>query len=211
MNPLTALALLVAAATASPPESAAHLPREVSEALSQALTVPGGRIVPLGWTGHLPAGCHLRQVTLSGPVNGSARLPVKLYGQGCSGWGWVRFEVWAPTAQTTRPVRTGELLQPALAIADREIRSGRVGIVPPPGAVAARDLPRGIVLEPTHVAGSALAPGENVKVILVSGGLAIETKGRAISCGSGRICAILPTGRHVEGRLEEGRLLVDLP
>jgi hypothetical protein len=144
-------------------------------------------------------------------VNGSGRLPVKLYGQGCSGWGWVSFEVWAPTAQTTRPVRAGELLRPALAIADREIRSGRVGVVPTPGAVAARDLPRGIVLEPNHIAGFALAPGETVKVILVSGGLAIETKGRAISCGSGRTCAILPTGRHVEGRLEEGHLLVDLP
>jgi hypothetical protein len=211
MNPLLPLAFLFAAAVSPPPGNAANLPREVSEALSAALTVPGGRIVPLGWTGHLPAGCRLRQATVSGSVTGSARLPVKLYGQGCSGWGWAQFEVWAPAALTTRPVRAGEPLQPALRIEDREIRSGRVGVVPPPGALAARNLPRGVVLELSHVAGSALASGETVKVTVLTGPLAIETTGRAIACGAGKTCAVLASGRHVEGRLEDGRLLVELP
>ena len=48
-------------------------------------------------------------------------------------------------------------------------------------------------------------------VIVMSGPLAIEVQGRAISCGAGRTCAVLPSGRHVEGHLEEGRLLVDVP
>ena len=211
MNPHFPLALLFAATAASHPTGAANLPPEVSEVLSRALAVPAARIVPTGWASHLPAGCLLRQAMLSGTVTGSGRLPVKLYGQGCMGWGWVRFEVWSPAAVTTRPVRAGERLQPALAVEDREVRSGHLGIVPPPGALAARDLPRGTVLQASHVAGATLASGETVKVIVMSGPLAIEVQGRAISCGAGRTCAVLPSGRHVEGHLEEGRLLVDAP
>jgi hypothetical protein len=211
MNPHFLLALLLATAAASHPTGAANLPPEVSEVLSRALTVPGARIVPLGWAPQLPAGCVLRQAVLGGTVTGSGRMPVKLYGQNCTGWGWVRFEVWAPAAITTRPVRAGERLQPALAVEDREIRSGHAGFVPPQAALAARDLPRGTLLEPSHVAGATLASGESVKVIVMSGPLAIEVQGRAISCGAGRLCAVLPSGRHVEGHLEEGRLLVDVP
>jgi flagella basal body P-ring formation protein FlgA len=127
------------------------------------------------------------------------------------GWGWVHFEVWAPTAFTTRPVRAGERLQPALAVEDREIRSGHVGIMPPPGALAARDLPRGSVLQASDVAGATTTSGEAVKVIVTTGSLAIELQGRAIACGVGRTCALLPSGRHVEGHWEDGHLLVDVP
>ena len=211
MNPHFPLALLFAATAASHPTGAANLPPEVSEVLSRALAVPGARIVPLGWAPQLPAGCVLRQAVLDGTVTGSGRLPVKLYGQACTGWGWVRFEVWAPAAFTTRPVRAGERLQPALVVEDREIRSGHVGFVPPAGALAARNLPRGMVLQPSDVAGATMASGETVKVIVMSGPLAIEVQGRAISCGAGRLCAVLPSGRHVEGHLQEGRLLVDVP
>jgi len=211
MTPHFPLALLLATAAASHPTGAANLPPEVSEVLSRALTVPGARIVPLGWAPQMPAGCVLRQAVLGGTVTGSGRMPVKLYGQNCTGWGWVRFEVWAPAAITTRPVRAGERLQPALSVEDREIRSGHAGFVPPPNALAARALPRGTLLEPSHVAGATLASGESVKVVVMSGPLAIEVQGRAISCGVGRLCAVLPSGRHVEGHLEEGRLLVDAP
>ena len=119
--------------------------------------------------------------------------------------------MWAPTAYTTRPVRAGEQLQSALAVEDREIKSGHVGTVPPAGALAARDLPRGSVLQASDVAGATTASGEAVKVIVMSGSLAIELQGRVVSCGVGRTCALLPSGRHVEGRWEDGRLLVDVP
>jgi hypothetical protein len=68
-----------------------------------------------------------------------------------------------------------------------------------------------MVLQPSDVAGATMASGETVKVIVMSGPLAIEVQGRAISCGAGRLCAVLPSGRHVEGHLQEGRLLVDVP
>jgi flagella basal body P-ring formation protein FlgA len=127
------------------------------------------------------------------------------------GWGWARIEVWAPVASLQRSVRAGEALQPALVVQDREIRLGRAGFLPPEGATASRDLPAGTVLGPEHVAGSRLAAGETVKVIVLNGGLVVETQGRALNCGAGKICAVLSSGRHVEGRLQDGRLMVELP
>ena len=85
MNPHFFLALLLATAAASHPTGAANLPPEVSEVLSHALAVPAAHIVPLGWAPHMPEGCVLRQAALSGAVTGSGRVPVKLYGQGCTG------------------------------------------------------------------------------------------------------------------------------
>jgi flagella basal body P-ring formation protein FlgA len=211
MSPYLPLALLFATTAASHSTGGANLPPEVSEVLSQALAIAGARIVPVDWSARLPAGCLLHKATLDGAITGSGRLPVKLYGQGCTGWGWVRFEVWAPTAITTRPVRAGERLQPALAVEDREVRNGHATVMPPPGATAARALPRGTVLETSHIAGATVASGESVKVIVMSGPLAIEVQGRAISCGAGRTCAVLPSGRHVEGHVEDGRLMVDVP
>jgi hypothetical protein len=210
MNLLLPLALLLAANAPHPPGRVA-LPQEVSEVLFQALTIPGARIVPTGWEARVPAGCRVERASLSGSVTGSARLPVKLHGPVCSGWGWVRFEVWAPAATLRRPVRAGQPLQPALVIQDREIKMGRAGIVPPEGATAARDLPAGTVLSPEHVAGSTLAAGEKVKVIVLNGGLVVETQGRVLGCGPGKTCAVLSSGRHVEGRFQDGQLLVELP
>jgi flagella basal body P-ring formation protein FlgA len=183
----------------------------VTEALAQALTIPGARIVPTGWEARVPAGCRVERAILSGSVTGSSRLPVKLHGPTCVGWGWVSFEVWAPAATLRRPVRAGEPLQPALAIQDREIKMGRAGFLPPEGATAARGLPAGTVLAPEHVAGATLAAGERVKVIVLNGGLVVETQGRALGCGAGKTCAVLSSGRHVEGRFQDGHLLVELP
>jgi flagella basal body P-ring formation protein FlgA len=209
MNLLLPLALLLAA-NAHPPGRVA-LPQEVSEALSQALSIPGARIVPTGWEARVPAGCRVERASLSGSVTASARLPVKLYGPDCLGWGWVRFEVWAPAATLRRPVRAGQPLQPALVIQDREIKMGRAGFLPPEGATAVRDLPSGTVLGPEHVAGARLAAGERVKVIVSNGGLVVETQGRALGCGAGKTCAVLSSGRHVEGHFQDGQLLVELP
>jgi hypothetical protein len=210
MNLLLPLALLLAAKAPHPPGRVA-LPQEVSEALSQALTIPDARIVPTGWEARVPAGCRVERASLSGSVTGSSRLPVKLHGPACMGWGWVRFEVWAPAATLRRPVRAGEPLQPAVAISDREIKLGRAGFLPPDSATAARDLPAGTVLAPEHVAGASLASGETVKVLVLHGGLVVETQGRALGCGPGKTCAILSSGRHVEGRFQDGHLLVELP
>jgi hypothetical protein len=67
------------------------------------------------------------------------------------------------------------------------------------------------VIESVHVAGANLPPGEPLKVIVMTGALAVEMQGRAVPCGAGRTCVVLPSGRHMEGRLENGHLLVEVP
>ena len=55
------------------------------------------------------------------------------------------------------------------------------------------------------------APGALVAVRIRSGALTVEQSGRAVPCARGLACALLPSGRRVEGRLTDGRLLVELP
>jgi len=52
---------------------------------------------------------------------------------------------------------------------------------------------------------------EAVKVLVRNGALAIETVGRLVACGAGRACAVLASGKHVEGQLADGRLIVEVP
>ncbi len=79
------------------------------------------------------------------------------------------------------------------------------------GSVADRSLGAGQMIEADAVRAPGLKTGENVKVLIVSGALAIEQTGHAIPCARGKSCALLPSGKHVEGTLVDGRLMVPLP
>jgi flagella basal body P-ring formation protein FlgA len=179
--------------------------------MERALSVDGARVVPVAWAPALPAACVPQAASVSGAISGSARVAIRLRGDQCPAWAWLRVEVWATVAVTSRPVRAGEPLGPAVVTEEREVRAGHAPTVPAPDAVAARDLRRGTVIESTHVAGATLPAGEPVKVVVITGALAVEMQGRAVPCGSRRTCVVLPSGRHVEGRLENGRLLVEVP
>jgi len=202
------LALLVVSATA--PTGKESLPDEVSESLRRALVVPGARIVPLSWS--RAQHCRVRSASVPRPVDGSGRVAVKFVGEGCSGWAWVRVEVWAETAVTTRLLRAGEAVASATTMVEREMRPGRMPFVPPAGAVAVHTLPAGTVLDAGDVGLSSVRVGESLKVLFVSGGVVIETLGRRTTCLRDRDCAVLPSGKHVEGRLDTGgRLVVEVP
>jgi hypothetical protein len=58
---------------------------------------------------------------------------------------------------------------------------------------------------------SALSAGGAVRVVVRSGLVVLEQTGRFVPCGAGRACAVLPSGKHVEGRLEDGRVVVEVP
>jgi hypothetical protein len=207
---MVALLLAFLAASGAQPTARESLPGEVSESLARALVVPGARIVPLRFTG--PAGCHVASATVPRPIDGSGRVAVKVSGRGCSGWAWVELQVWAETSITTRLVRAGEMLGAASRLVEREIRSGSVPFIAPADAVASRTLPMGIAIQPGDVSRTSVALGDSVKVIFVAGAVAIETQGRRSNCLRGRDCAILPSGRHVEGHIDEtGRLIVEVP
>ena len=185
------------------------LPREVSESLSHALAISGARIVPLAWSA--PQGCHIRNASVSHPIDGSGRVAVKFAGRNCSGWGWVRLEVWSETAITTRALRAGEAVETGYARVEQEVRSGRMPFVPPAGAVAVRNLPAGTALDPRDVSNSSVVAGDPVKIIVAAGAVAIATQGRRIPCSPSRACAVLASGKHVEGRMDDsGRLIVEV-
>ena len=206
---VVSLLALLAVSTAAP-TALEILPSGVSESLQQALIVPGGRIVPLAWSG--PQHCQVRGASVAHPIDGSGRVAVKVSGAGCSGWGWVRLEVWAETAVTARAVRAGEDLASAITLVEREIHPGRVPFIPEAGAVATRFLPAGMMLDAESAGASKAAVGDPVKVVFVSGTVAIETQGRRTVCFRGRQCAVLPSGKHVEGALDaSGRLVVEVP
>ena len=186
------------------------VPSEVGASLTGALAIPGARIVPLSWSA--PRHCRIRSASVPQPIEGSGRGAVKLVGEGCVGWGWVHLEVWADTAVVTRAVRAGEILAPALTVVEKEIKPGRVPFVPPRGAVAVHAMPTGTMVGPSDVSGSTVVAGDPIKIVVVAGALAVETQGRRTTCGRGRACAVLSSGKHVEGEIDEsGHLIVEVP
>jgi len=206
---MVAFLLALLAVPEAAPAAQEILPREVSESLSHALAIPGARIVPLAWSA--PAGCRVRRASVPRAIDGSGRVAVKFVGNNCSGWGWVRLEIWSETAVTTRALRAGEAVESGFAMVEREVRPGRMPFVPPVGGVAVRSLPAGTALDPRDVSMSSVVAGDPVKVVVAAGAVAIETQGRRVPCAPSRACAVLSTGKHVEGRMDDGgRLIVEV-
>jgi hypothetical protein len=207
---MVALLLALLAASNAVPTVREILPGQVSESLQRALVVPSGRIVPLRWTE--PTGCRVTGAAVPRPIDGSGRVPVKISGRGCSGWGWVELQVWAETSVTTRVVRGGELLASSLTVVEHEIRPGHLPFIVPPDAVASRTLPIGRAVEPNDISRTTVTLGDPIKVVFVAGAVAIETQGRRSNCLRSRDCAVLSSGKHVEGHIDEGgRLIVEVP
>ncbi|HEX7625004.1 MAG TPA: hypothetical protein VF400_15610 [Anaeromyxobacteraceae bacterium] len=179
-------------------------------AIQTALALPGARAEVLRVDG-APARCEVRRAAVARPVAASGRLALRLSGSDASGrpceaWVWAEVRLYAPALVTSRPVAIGEPLQGAVATAEREIRPGRSPLAAlPEGARADRALPAGAVLD-EGVLRIGPRPGEPVTVLLRAGALAVEQRGTATSCRRGRACALLPSGRRVEGVWHGGRI-----
>jgi hypothetical protein len=206
-----ALLLLTLAAAAPAAAAELTLPAHVQAAVDNAIAISGARVVPVSYTSSGSRACETTSATITRPIDGSGKFAVKLSGRGCVAWAWLKLDVWASVPVTTRLVREGERLDDAVTFVDRQITSGRAPVALTAESIAARPLPRGQAVMPEHVKRAGGNPGDTVKVLVVSGALAIETSGRVISCGRDRTCAVLASGKHVEGRLREGRLVVGIP
>jgi flagella basal body P-ring formation protein FlgA len=206
------LSLFLIAASASVAAAAeTALPAPVENAITGALAVAGARVVATSYSASLPRGCQATSATVARPIEGSGRYAVKLQGSGCTGWAWVRLELWAPVPVTTRQVRQGEALAGAVTLVERQITSGRAPPVLAANAVAARSLARGQAVTGEQLRQGGSGAGEAVKVVVRSGGVEVATAGRMVGCGRGHTCAVLASGKHVEGQLAEGVLLVQAP
>jgi hypothetical protein len=205
--------------TATPADSAESASAAVVAALEKAISVPGARLDGASEERGPGRGCVAREVTIPRAVDGSGRIPVKVVGtrgggNRCEAWSWVRVRLVADVAVTRHAVRVGERLADAVAVETREIVSGHSPVTAASlsdGAVASRALVAGAVVEADDATVATARPGDVVKVMIIAGALAIEQSGRAIPCARGRSCAMLPSGKHVEGELVDGRLVVTLP
>jgi flagella basal body P-ring formation protein FlgA len=187
----------------------------VQNALERALGVPGARIegAVQEKASSQDAGCRFTEAEVPRTFDGSGRVAVRVAGQmprgdRCEAWIWVRVRVVAPVAVTTRALRAGDPLADAVLFQDRELRAGHPPARIAAGAVAARVLAAGQVVEPAQVSAPTVRPGERLTVVVVSGALMVEQAGRSVPCARGRTCAVLPSGKHVEGDLVDGRLVV---
>jgi hypothetical protein len=203
--PLLAAALPLLLAAASP-----------LAAVAGALSVPGARVELDGVRTSSGAGCAAEAWEALRPVEASGAAALRFSGrtsggEACQGYAWGKVRVLAPAAVTTRALREGEPLDGALTTLEREVLPGRRALTAAPaGAAAARRLAAGAVLDENAVR-SGPPPGGAVTVVLRTGALSVEQAGRAVACARGRACAVMPSGRRVEGRLENGRLLVEAP
>jgi hypothetical protein len=192
---------------------------ELQAALASALTIPGARadIVSLEKTGgDCVTDGPTTRMEAARPIDGSGRVALKLTGvrstgRSCEVWAWARIKVFAAVPVARRAIRAGEGLADAVRTEEREIKPGHVPATVTAASIAERSLGAGQMIEAEAVRAPGPRAGETVKVLIVSGALVIEQLGRVVSCGRGHVCAVLPSGKHIEGTLENGRLKVDLP
>jgi flagella basal body P-ring formation protein FlgA len=204
-------------------EDEAALMETVGRALTAAATVPGAR-VEVESVERPRAACAVgvpARVEVSNPVEGSARAAIKLVAASrragappCEAWSWVRFRLLARVPVATRTIRAGDALADATRLEEREIKPGHVpagAAVVGGTATADRALVAGQVVEADALRAAGPRAGEPVKVVLIAGTMAIEQMGRAVSCARNHNCAVLASGKHVDGTFVDGRLLVEMP
>ena len=208
----------VAATRGSDPAPTAEVAPVVRHALERALATPGARLdSAVEERGSVrPIDCRVTEVEVAQPIEASGRLAVKVSGRGsrgghCDNWLWVRVRVVAPVAVATRALRAGDALEGAYDTEERELRSGHTPAVIGSSSVAARAVAAGQILDGAVVGEPTLRLGQMVKVVVVSGALMIEQTGRGAPCLRGRSCAVLASGKQVEGELVDGRLVVEAP
>ncbi|HTP30190.1 MAG TPA: hypothetical protein VMK12_31600 [Anaeromyxobacteraceae bacterium] len=211
---MTCSSLFILVALAAPRLGAIAPP--IQAAFSGAIALPGARAEVIEVVGDLPARCVLTHAETPQPVAFSTRMPLHLFGsdpagETCDAWAFARVRVKAPSLVTTRPVAEGAPLDGAVAPSEREVLPGRPLLAAlPEGAVAARALATGTVLDDSHLR-LGPRPGDPVAVALRAGALLVEQQGQAVACRRGRACALLPSGRRVEGQWHDGRILLEEP
>jgi flagella basal body P-ring formation protein FlgA len=195
---------------------------EVREAIEGALTVPDSRVEVVGVDQQAadcqPARARSGAATpfeIPNPVEGSGRVAIKAVGvrssgEACQLWLWAHVRIMAQVPVARRSIRAGDTLADAVTLEEREIHPGHSPVAICDGCVADRFVGAGQVVESVAVRAPGLRTGEPIKVILVSGALLAEQSGRAIPCGRGQ-CAVLPSGKHVQGTVVDGRLMVRVP
>ena len=205
-------ALLLAAPL---PALAAEAPAFVQEALLQGFGRAAAHATITEFRPTLPAGCTTAVAHAISAPDLSGRAMLKLEGttadgSRCEGFASVRARLTAPIVVTSRAIAKEQPLDGAVTLADRDV-TGHPELLSelPAGAIATQAMPSGAAVTERMVRVPGPAVGEPVPVVVRSGCITITQDGHLAACGSGHTCATLPTGKRVEGRLVDGKLIVE--
>jgi flagella basal body P-ring formation protein FlgA len=181
-------------------------------AVQAALAVPGASAEVEAVHSTSARGCDAAAWETLRAVDASGSVALRFTGRdsaggACEGFAWASVRVRAPALVATRAIAAGEPLAGAVALSSAEVRPGRAGLTALPGAaVAARPVRAGAPLSRGDLRVGP-RPGEPVTVVVRAGALELEQPARAVACPGA--CALLPGGRRVEGRFEDGHILVE--
>ncbi len=141
-------------------------------------------------------------------IDSSGRVPVRVRGASCEAWGWATVKLTTQALVLTKDVATGASVDGLYVPQRLEFRRGRPPLTTvDPDASATRPLRAGTMLT-ADVVRVGPPPGSTVTVRVLMGALMLEERGTISACSGDRVCASLPSGKRVEGRMVDGLLLV---
>jgi hypothetical protein len=194
---------------------AAEAPAFVVETLREGVGRASARATIREYRPTLPAGCVADVAHQISAPDLSGRAMLKLGGTSasggrCEGFATVRASLTASVLVATRAVAKDQPLEGAFTLSEKDV-TGHPEILSelPAGAVASQAVVPGVALTERMVRLPGPATGESVPVVVQSGPISITQDGRLAACGTGHTCATLPSGKRVEGRLVDGKLLVE--
>lgn len=195
------------------------LPAVVADELQRAAPFPSAQVT--GSRYRAVSGCKVESAELSAPIVASGTAALRVSGRGnngrpCSAYAFVDVHVVTDALISTRPIREGAPLEGAVRMVRREIAHGETPITAlPVGVVASRSLTAGQLVDPQLFHAPGLTPGTPVRVMLRAGALSLEENGLISRCNDTsrfeHACATVASGKRVEGRYENGVILVEAP
>ena len=207
------LATALAASANAAPLATPQIPAAVERALAASGALPGARVETVSYRG--PARCSALRAEADQLIASSGSVALHIEGRGpageaCRGLALAEARVFAPVWIASRALATGEGLDGAAARAVREVKQGHAPLAEiPAGSATTRRVAAGTVLEAPLVQDPTWLPGASVRVVLRSGSLSLSQQGRVVPCAPGRACAVLPSGRRVEGTRKSGELILE--
>jgi hypothetical protein len=184
------------------------IPPAVAASVKTAAAVPGATVELSNYRA-APASCIAREASVERPYFASGEVMARFTGEDskgpCNGAALVHATVRARVWVAARGAKTGEPIEAIQA--ERELRAEPLAQLPR-GARAARAIAAGSIIDAASLQDPAGPVGSKIDIELRDGALRVATEGRVVPCGRGRSCAVLQSGKHVEGQVENGVLLV---
>jgi hypothetical protein len=187
-----------------------NIPAPVTEAVQKAAAVPGATVTLSAYRA-APASCVATEARVERPYFVSGEVMARFTGTDargvCNGAAMVHATVRAELWVAAKSARAGEPIEAIRA--EREVRTEPL-LELPQGARAAKAIAAGSIIDANTLQDAAGPSGSHIQIELRDGSLRIATAGRVTPCSRGKSCAVLESGKHVEGLVQDGVLVVEV-